>query len=888
MHSYTWRVRGLLCAFIVVFLLHILLLCIFHLQGIHIAGLIAQAAILIAFLVCEGLERMSNVESRKKRSLLARASRIEEIQGRRVFQHQSIIKILADRTISSGDRASSYRRLLETASGVLKASTSAFWKSNGKDLTCIMKYEADNGIVLPLQLCTSTECGKLGRYLEGIRVASFTKGSTSPLGALIAEGAQSALATPVYHNGQLEGVIVCSVSAMRRWKLDEQDFLASLGDITALINEISARREAEAELRIKSLAIDEAMEGVLYVDNEEKILFANRAVKDLVGCPSIHDIIGHGFKTLFSPLPIVDLEQRILPQLIREGSVSCESEIRTNKSPGGVAVALSLSLLSAGGMIVVIRDITGLKKAEREARESARFLRQVIDTDPNLIFVKDTQGRFTLVNKAVLEIFDVSMSEILGKSDFDLNMPRHQAESFQRADKEVISTKREVVVSDEKLTDQRGRNLRFQTVKRPLVDINGRVTHVLGVACDITARKDLEERLTQKQKLEAVGQLAGGIAHDFNNLLTGVLGYSKLIHDAVHNKELESHADNISRIAQKASDLTEQLLTFARKGKNRNVSVEVNRIVEDTLSIISRTISPEIMVKSELSKEPLFVLGDPTQLQQVVLNLCINARDAMTRELSGVQGGTLNVRSRLRARAEVSLSHSVAANRDTLEYVELSVTDTGCGMSAEVLSRCFEPFYTTKLDGPGAGMGLAMVYGIVESHQGFISVESSPFFGSTFRVYLPRTNAIALPEKTEVTQAVAVKGIGNVLLVDDHQEIREVTSQMLKALGYNVDTASDGIEAVSMFLSGKEYELVVLDVIMPKMSGKECFKEIRRLRPHCAVVFSTGYLGNHALGEELLSPKTAFVQKPYRLEHLSQVVAALISKGHGDVGNYLH
>ena len=369
--------------------------------------------------------------------------------------------------------------------------------------------------------------------------------------------------------------------------------------------------------------------------------------------------------------------------------------------------------------------------------------------------------------------------------------------------------------------------------------------------------------------MEAMGLLAGGIAHDFNNLLTGILGYANLLSlkEGV-DPEVAKAAGIIQRSAERASQLTAQLLGFAEQGKNLNVPVELGRVIASVTGVLERTQDPRIRIVTSLRPEGGCVLGDPSQLDQVVMNLAINACDAMP------GGGQLKITTE-----PVTLDEAFCREREWMspgKYLLLSVSDTGVGISPENLERIFDPFFTTKAQGKGTGLGLSMVFGIVKNHGGCVDVRSEAGAGTVFRVYLPESPEGAPKEKAAMDQTLP-RGRGRILLVDDQEPVREVAKDMLEALGYEVITAADGLEGVSRYRDlWREIDLVILDMVMPNMSGGDCFRRMKEINPKARVVLSSGYSMDGAIQDVMNEGILAFIQKPYRLEELSRVVGTAV------------
>jgi len=504
-----------------------------------------------------------------------------------------------------------------------------------------------------------------------------------------------------------------------------------------------------------------------------------------------------------------------------------------------------------------------LHESLRESEEMYRTLSEYSLTGVYLI----QDGVFRYVNRRLAEFFGYTPVEIVGqKGPLDLIIPSEREETQQLLDDLLAGKIQEInhtlhgLCKDSSTID---------------IEIFGRVVTyrgrpaILGTLLDITERKRLEEQLRRAQKLEAIGTLAGGIAHDFNNILSGILGYASFIEQQLSPTDpLRPDVETIIRSAQRAADLTRQLLTFARGGRLEVQSVDLNEIVEEVVRLLSRTIDRAIAIETHLTPELRPVDGDPAQLQQMLLNLCLNARDAMP------QGGRLTIET-----ANVSLSpieSSLYLDLEAGDYVVLTVTDTGVGMDKATQERIFEPFFTTKEH--GRGLGLAMVHSIVRGHGGAIHVYSELGQGTTIKVYLPagERRPRRLAEPTPEVRG----GTETVLVVDDEEVVRHLLKRILQRGGYTVLQAQDGLEALEIYRKqGEEIDLVILDMIMPRLGGKATLKRLRELDPGVKVLFSSGYSEEDQAREVRRMKVQGFLQKPYDvLAVLRQVREALDSE----------
>ena len=393
------------------------------------------------------------------------------------------------------------------------------------------------------------------------------------------------------------------------------------------------------------------------------------------------------------------------------------------------------------------------------------------------------------------------------------------------------------------------------------------------VAQDISERKRLEEQLIQSQKMEAVGQLAGGIAHDFNNLLTVIKGYGQLsLLDLKESDPLWGNIQEIQKATQRASDLTRQLLAFSRRQILDLKVLNLNSLVKDLNKMLRRIIGEDIELITLLNEDLGRVKVDPGQIEQMILNLAVNARDAMP------SGGKLIIETK---NVEIDVEY-VAAHIGLTpgRYVRLSVSDNGVGMSQEIIEKAFEPFFTTKETGKGTGLGLATVYGIVKQSGGNIQVYSEPGFGTTFNIYLPRVeenlDALDLREESDLSP----KGSETVLLVEDESSVRNLAYRILCQQGYTVLEAANGDEAlrIAQESNGKEIDLLLTDVVMPRMSGKDLADRLKTLKPELKVLFTSGYTDDAIVHHGVLNPGTHFLHKPFSPKALSLKVREVLDR----------
>ena len=513
--------------------------------------------------------------------------------------------------------------------------------------------------------------------------------------------------------------------------------------------------------------------------------------------------------------------------------------------------------------VIIARDIRERLKAEARLKKSEKRYRRFFNEDLSGAFVTRPDGVILACNPAFAEMMGFgSVEEAMKHNMVSLYSDPSSRQKFL----ELLGREKKLRHYPATLMGKNGRTLYLLGNVTGVFAETGELVEIRGYLMDLTEQKRLEGQLQQSSKMEAIGTLAGGIAHDFNNILMAIQGGVSLMSlgtdpDHPHQELLKQ----IEKQVQKAGRLTAQLLGFARKGRYEIQLVDLNPLIAESIEIVSRT-RKNITVSTTLETDLPAIEADRSQVEQVVMNLCINAADAMP------GGGHLILKTR--SSVETDFSHALFMARPG-RYVVLTVADTGEGMSEETLQRIFEPFYTTKSVGKGTGLGLASVYGIVEGHAGTLAVASQKGVGSTFTVYFPASDK-ALESAPEIHQPIA-RGKGSILLVDDEEIIREIGSRMLENLGYGVRLASSGTAAVDIYRKeGKEICLVMLDLIMPGMSGGETFDAIQAINPSARILLCSGYSADdQALG--ILSRGCAgFIQKPFNLSALSQKIKDIL------------
>ncbi|HUQ82510.1 MAG TPA: PAS domain S-box protein [Gemmatimonadaceae bacterium] len=513
-------------------------------------------------------------------------------------------------------------------------------------------------------------------------------------------------------------------------------------------------------------------------------------------------------------------------------------------------------------LVGVVLDVTDRFRNEEELNASEERYCELFENANDIIYTHDLTGRFTSINKAAERLLGYSHADALRMNVGDVVVPEQVDTAQQMVARKVAGD----VSSTEYELDviaKSGRRVTLEVNTR-LIRRNDTIVGVQGIARDVTERKRLEWQLGQSQKMEAVGQLAGGIAHDFNNLLTAILGNAQLASlSQPMSGELRECLTEIAGASHRAAALTRQLLVFSRQEQIDRRPVSLASTLNDFMRMLRRIIGEHIEVKLAIAPGVPSVLADPAQIEQVVLNLAVNARDAMP------NGGRLEIDV-----DEVTLSEPAgpAAEIPAGRYVRLRFADTGCGIRADVRQRIFEPFFTTKPVGEGTGLGLAVVYGIVRQHDGYIDVVSALGEGTRFTVFLPAIEREA-PAAVEPVQGGVVGGRETILVAEDEVSLRRLTERLLTGLGYSVIVAEDGVQALELFTRRRaEIDLLLLDIVMPGKGGKDVHAAVRALGSDVPVVFMTGYSADvapHALGTDT---GCRVLCKPYDLDALASVV----------------
>lgn len=647
--------------------------------------------------------------------------------------------------------------------------------------------------------------------------------------------------------------------------------------------DITERKRAEEEVKH---ARDDYMattnltgDIIVKVDTEGKWAFINNAACKFWGKPK-KELIGSAFADYLHPDDYV--ETMDVAEKIKRGK-TINNFVNRQETPEGWRVVewnIAPIFNNAGnhiGLQATGRDITERRKAEKALMESELKYRAIFEGSADGILVADVNSKkFKFANKSLCEMLGYTEQEMKKLGILDI----HPKESLDYIIDEFMAQARGEKTLSENIPCLRkdGTIVYADFNTRPMT-FNGNGCNI-GFVRDVTERKKseeeriiLEEQLRQSEKLRAIGELAGGVAHDFNNMLGAITGYADLIaeenmdeHGRDKDAVLGKRITTITRASYRAADLIKKLLAFSRRGKYRNAPVDMHEIINDVLALLEGSIDKKITLKTKLTAENPVTKGDPSQIQNAILNMAINACDAMK------EGGVLLISTR---------NESLAKDQCCVEteagiYLMVAVSDTGTGMDEDTKSRIFEPFFSTKETGEGTGLGLPSVYGTVKSHKGCVTVESRIGVGSRFKLYFPVSDLKDTTIKTE-DNGIMEMGQGTILLVDDEEMVRSMVSESLIRCGYTVYTCNNGSEAVEWY---KEYhantDLVILDMVMPVMDGMECYQNLRKMNPKVKVILASGFSINDKVHKLIENGALEFIEKPFSRIDLSRLVAKLL------------
>ncbi len=602
------------------------------------------------------------------------------------------------------------------------------------------------------------------------------------------------------------------------------------------------------------------------------LVLTGYSVDEFLGAPPIT------FDGLAHPDDLAHMHAKCAAGIASRAPFTIEYRIQRKDGTVRWVQDLARAIYDANGNAVAVEgfitDITQRKQAEEALRESQLLFSSFMDNSPAIAFMKDQDGRLLYVNNNFVEtVWQGNAPDWQGKLDHEL-WPSESAAQFREHDLAVIAAG-EALQFDEVL-ELPGGAAHFITIKFPLRAPDGRLL-LAGLGMNVSeqrlaaeTKRRMDEQMLHMQKLESLGVLAGGIAHDFNNLLTGIMGYADLaLFDVPEDSHAAQSITQIGKAARRAAELTRQMLAYSGKGTFVIQAFSINQVLRDMVSLLEVAVSKRSQLVYALHEDLPSIEGDPTQVRQILMNLIINASEAI-----GDNDGVIRVSTGTkRCTRETFKGAYLDEGLPEGDYIVVEVADSGCGMDEETRKRLFDPFFTTKF--AGRGLGMAAVLGIVRSHRAAITVESNEGKGSTFRVYFPMSDRPAQPEP-QPPQFVNARFKGTILVVDDEATVRQLAYEILKKLGFNVLTASDGLEALEMFRQRPgEIRTVLLDATMPHLDGPETLRTLRRDGINVRVILSSGYSEANIAEQCGDARPDAFIEKPYTIGRLVQVLSSL-------------
>jgi PAS domain S-box-containing protein len=707
---------------------------------------------------------------------------------------------------------------------------------------------------------------KVAREAHGVVIPSTAVPEDTARDILARAKVGSAVIMPLSSRGERLGVLLL---ASQRRDLAHKDWLVFARSISSQLAQTIAlgrafARLAASESRYRNL-FDNTPIGLFRTTPEGEFIEANPALVSVLGCSDLDTLLTHRADDFY-----VDPEDgRTLRASVDREGTTLGFEVRLRRHDGmGIWGRVNLRAISEGGRIVhegSIEDVTDRRGAEAALRETTQRLQAVVDAAPVAIIAIDKAERVLVWSKAATRLLGWTEAEVLGQQL--PTIPDEGRKEFDEAGARHLRGEATLYETQRRRKD--GSLVDVIASTAPLSGPDGSFTGALGMLEDITERKQLEEQLRQAVKMEGIGRLAGGVAHDFNNLLTVIGGRTHLLlHELPADHPMRQNLVLIQRTGERAAALTRQLLAFSRKQILKPVVLNLNDVVNDVKSLLERLLGEDVELIIDLDPALGRITADPGQVEQVIVNLAVNARDAMP------GGGRLTLETR-----NVELDESYARQHVEVApgaYVALSVSDTGIGMDLATQARIFEPFFTTKEVGKGTGLGLSTAYGIVKQSNGHVTVNSELRSGTIFRIYLPKTEGEAAAP-VEAERESSPRGSETVLLVEDDPDLRDLAREILETQGHTVLAAQDVEDALRIAEGHKGViQLLITDVVMPQRSGRALADMVRRHRPNIRVLFMSGYTDDAIVHHGVLDPGTPFLSKPFTPGTLARKVREVL------------
>ncbi|EKD81203.1 MAG: hypothetical protein ACD_39C01911G0003 [uncultured bacterium] len=657
------------------------------------------------------------------------------------------------------------------------------------------------------------------------------------------------------------------------WKVVDELIISPIEKIELQSRVESLLLMRKTSLEFPRIMLQSAPIGIFLLDRENKVQSWNPACERIFGWRA-EEVVGNLIDCILpeknEKFPLSNLDYL-------DGQALADLEMPCQKKDGK-AIYISFSaapLRDSAGIITYIVNLASDVTEKKKAEASRDLLNQAVEQAGEVIVITDPQGVIKYVNPAFEIVTGYTRSEVLGQTLRMLKSGKQSDEFYQDLWRAITSGK----IWKGRIVNRRkdGSCYTEEMTISPVKSSSGQTVNFIAVKRDITEnlrsleeRISLQEQLQQSQKLESVGRLAGGVAHDFNNMLSIILGYGEVILKELRPGDpLREEIEQIVDAGRRSASLTRQLLAFSRKQALQPEVLDLNQVIKNLERMLSRLIREDIGLKLVLAEDIGNVLADPGQIEQVVMNLVVNARDAMP------DGGKLLIET-----AAVLFDEKHAASHADItpgKYLMLTVTDTGCGMSKDILEKIFEPFFTTKESGKGTGLGLSMVHGIVKQSGGVIQVHSEPGVGTTFRVYLPQVAVKPQSKVDDIEEDADMGGGEQILVVEDEDALRRLVEKILERQGFSVNTAANGGEALLLVeQKGLQPELMITDIVMPNMNGKDLAERLKKNCPNLKILYMSGYAENAVTNSGIIEPGINFIQKPFSVRDITEKVQSIM------------
>ncbi len=646
-------------------------------------------------------------------------------------------------------------------------------------------------------------------------------------------------------------------------------------NLLSVFRDITERKRVESALReseeLYKTLVETMPDGVLVIGLDGKIEYASPSAVRLHGYDSAKELVGRDISDTNLPEKRKAF-RKLFQKHLKTDAIHNFEMVTLRKDNSKFLVEVHATLIkdqngSPSGLLATSRDITAKHEADKALRESEEKYRHIFENIQDVYYETSIDGNVIEISPSIYEMSGYTREEVLGLSSEQFYHDKAERQKFI----ETIIRDGKVVDFKVTLTDKQGSNHLVSLNAILYTDPQGNPIKIIGSIRDKTESMKLENQLQQAQKMEAVGTLAGGVAHDFNNILTAIIGSADLAMEQIDDSSpVYGRLKSIREAGQRASDLTSQLLAFSRKQVLEAKILSVNDVIKDLQRILLSLIRDDIEIVTHFESLHDFVKADKTQLEHVLINLAINASDAMP------EGGTITIETR-----DIALNDDYARTHPTVRpgrYVQIAVSDSGQGMDKETREKIFDPFFTTKEVGKGTGLGLAMVYGIVKQHGGNIWVYSEPGIGTTFKIYLPYVNKPGETKQTEKPSAKITGGDETILVVEDEDFVKELVCDSLSNVGYRILKADDVYDAIEIAEQHKnELKLLITDMIMPGMNGLQLYKKISTTCSELGVIYMSGYTNNVISDHGFIEKGLHFMQKPFVIEELLRKVRDVLN-----------